>query len=348
MALFQRKKRKLGIDIGASSLKIVELSPKGDGYELHTFGSVELKRSIIRASGAELEQEIAEALVTLAKKVNVKSNIAVVALPSFSVFTAVVDLPALGDEDREFAIQSEARKYVPAPLEEVELDSKEVETIEFGDGSVGSRVLLVAAPRDYVNKFINVISKTDFKLEAVEIASFALVRSLLGSDVSTNAIIDIGASTTEISIVSNGSVYINYSVAKGGQDLTNVIQKSLNVDVTRAEQFKRDVDLSRMTEHFREPVPNAIQPVIDAIVLESKRVIESFNKQYGKKVEKVILTGGSSSIRGMEMYVNHKLKLPVVIGSPWSRIAVPEGYKKVTEEIAPSFGISAGLAMRQE
>ncbi|MFC1640483.1 type IV pilus assembly protein PilM [Patescibacteria group bacterium] len=349
MGLFGGKEQtsKLGVDIGASSLKVVELEPVNDRFQLKTFGSFPLRQSIIRASGADLEQEVAGAISQLAQQVQVTTKTAVTNLPGFSVFTSVIDFPELEEKDLQFAIEAEARKYVPAPLDEVVLDSKPIEDIDYGDGRRGKRMLLIAAPRDYVDKFVHIFEKTEFNLEALEISSFAHIRALIGNDPVSTIIVDIGAATTDIGAVSNGSLFENRSIDKGGQDITNIISQSLKIDVERAEQFKRDVDLSQLTQGFQQPVPNAIKPVIDSIVLEVKRVSDSFVNQYSRSVEKVILTGGSSTMRGLSDYIQTTLGYPVEIGNPWTRVDYPENYTKVLEDISPMFGIAAGLAIRE-
>lgn len=348
MSLFGRSKHtRLGVDIGASSIKIVELEKHGAQFELKTFGSYPLRQSIIRAAGANLEQDIAKTVSDLASKVNVKTKIAVSSLPGFAVFTSIIDLPELSDKDRSFAIQTEAAKYVPAPLEEVVLDWKEVENIDYGGGRIGKRILLIAAPRDYVDKFSHIFSATSFNLEALEIGSLALARALIG-DTPTNAVIvDMGATTTDVSVVSGGSLFVNRTVDRGGSDITNIIAQGMKIDVVRAEDFKRTLHLMQPNTST-QGVLEAIRPVIDSIFLEVQRVVNTFSGQYSRQVEKVILTGGSSGLGGLADYVQAIMRMPVEMGNPWLRIMPNPQYEKIMMDIAPTFATAVGLAMRQK
>ncbi len=344
------KHSRLGVDIGASSIKIVELEKHGGNFELKTFGSFPLQQSIIRAAGAQLEQNIAKTLSDLASKVNVKTKTAVSSLPGFAVFTSIVDLPELSEKDRAFAIQSEAAKYVPAPLEEVVLDWKEVEDIDYGGGRVGKRILLIAAPRDYVEKFSNIFSETSFTLDALEIGSFALARSLIREPQVNTVIVDMGSSTTDVSIVSGGALFVNRTIDKGGQDLTGIIARSMKIDVVRAEQFKHDMDLAVLATPggvSSAPMVGAIKPILDSIIYEVQRVVNTFNGQYSRQVERVILTGGASGLRNFGNYFQAVLKIPVEIGNPWLKVSYPKEYEKVLMDIAPSFATACGLAMRE-
>lgn len=348
MSLFGRSKHsRVGVDIGASSIKIVELEKRGSQFELKTFGSFPLKQSIIRAAGANLEQDIAKTISDLASKVNVKAKIAVSSLPGFAVFTSIIDLPELSEKDRSFAIQTEAAKYVPAPLEEVVLDWKELEDIDYGGGRIGKRILLIAAPRDYVDKFSHIFSATSFTLEALEIGSLALARSLI-PDAQTNAVIvDMGATTTDVSIMSMGSLFVNRTIDRGGSDLTKIISQSMKIDSVRAEDFKRTLHLMQPNP-ATQVVQDAIRPVVDSIALEVQRVVNTFTGQYSRQVEKMILTGGSSLLGGLAEYIQTVLGMPVEMGNPWLKVAPRPEYQKVMNDIAPSFGTAVGLAMRQK
>lgn len=346
MGLFGRSKHsRLGVDIGASSIKIVELEKRGGAYQLGTFGSYPLKQSIIRGAGPNLEQEIAQILSDLALKVNVKTKNAVSSLPGFAVFTSIVDLPELSEKDRSFAIQTEAAKYVPAPLEEVVLDWKELENIDYGGGRIGKRILLIAAPRDYVDKFSHIFSATSLNLEALEIGAFALSRSIIGERPANAVIVDMGATTTDVSIVSGGSLFVNRTIDRGGSDITNTIARSMNIDVVRAEDFKLDINLSAPNANT-QAVLGAIRPLVDSVFLEVQRLVNTFTGQYSRQMEKVVLTGGASLMQGLPAYAQNIMGMPVELGNPWLGITYPPEYEKTLSGIAPTFATAVGLAMR--
>ncbi len=347
MRFFKPKLRgQLGVDIGASNLKIVETTRDDHGYKLLTFGSVGLKQSVIRASGPKVEAEIADTLKNLAAQANVQTKKVVAGIPGFAVFTAIIDLPYLEDSEFDFAIQSEAKRYVPAPLNEVVLDWRKVEEIQIpGSKLPGTRILLTAASRDYVNKYISIFAKAGYELEALEIDSFAIARALLDPPQVTAMIIDMGSAATDINIFSNGSLFINRNVDRGGQSITAVVAQSLNVDLVRAEQFKRDLDLTNLAT-TEEALPKAIKPTIDIILSEVSRIHQAFNQRYLRSIEKVILTGGCSKLRGIDHYISEVLGMPVEVGNPFQKMTYPEQYVQTLIDIAPNFGVAAGLALR--
>lgn len=341
------KKRTLGVDIGATNLKIVELEHKGKSHELLTFGSVPLHQSIIRAAGEQQEQEVADVLSKLCKQIGVSTSHVIAGLPGFATFTALIELPLMPEKELSFAIEAEAHKYVPAPMDEVMLDSRYVDQITLADGTKKQRVLLIAAPKDYVNKFVRIFQKSNLTLDALEVTAFGLIRALVPKVSEVVCILDIGAVTTDINIVQNGSLLVNHSVQKGSGHLTDVVRKSMNVDASRAEQFKRDMDLMDLTKNFEQPIPRAIKPLVDVLISEIQHVMSDYERQSAGKVARILVTGGGSLMKGMDKYIEHVTQIPTIVPDPWQFVHYPEIHKKILQENASFYAVSIGLALHE-
>ncbi|MEK7203243.1 MAG: pilus assembly protein PilM, partial [Patescibacteria group bacterium] len=207
------------------------------------------------------------------------------------------------------------------------------------------KVLLIAAPRVLVKKYIDIFKLTRINLLSLETETFALIRALLGSDKSTIMTVELGAATTDLSIVSQSLPLLNLSIDIGGLTITKAIGNDLNIGLERAEQFKYDLGIN-LIESRDNIIPKTIIETISPIVNEIKYAIDLFQNKNNKKVEKIILSGGSALLINFADYLSKILDINVIIGNPWSCVSYPVNLKPIIEEIGPRFAIAIGLAMR--
>lgn len=342
MALFFSNKSYLGIDIGSSSIKIVELKQEMGTARLVTYGFSE--------SPAVLDQksvkEIAKIINEICDRSGVISHNAVSALPTFSVFSSIINLSGVNKKDIASAIQWEAKKVIPLPLEDMILDWRKID--EYGDkvdkGNI--RVLLTGAPRALVKKYIDIFKLSKINLLSLETEIFALTRALLGNDKSPILTVGMGAITTDLSIIDQGLPVLSRSIDIGGLTITKAISNNLNIGLERAEQFKYDLGIS-LTESQDDIIPKTITETISLIVNEIKYSLDLFQNKNNKKVEKIVLSGGSALLINFASYLSKILNINVIVGDPWSRVSYPSDLKPILEEIGPRFAVAIGLAMRE-
>lgn len=385
MALFGSASSYLGVDLGTSSIKMVELRAEKGRPRLVTYGFAEKQMDIIKSDSREAQARIVSSIKQIAKRSSVTTTRVVAALPSFAVFTSIISLPSMSKKDLVAAVRWEAKKFVPMPLEEMILDWKVLSGEAEGEKSPVPRisqpdnnskpeekgpeiqpgrmsvaqisgkksahfqVLLTAAPKNLVKRYIEIFKAADFQIASLETEAFALERSLIGNDPTVIMVVDIGAIATSISIIANGIPILNRSVDIGGNTITKAIANSLNIDLERAEQFKRDVGMT-----FGDPsagsqsqIPRTIEFIVSSIVNEIKFVINSYQNQSAKNIEKVILAGGSSFLPNLPSYLENLLGMRVFVGDPWARIVYPVELKPVLAELGPRFAVAIGLAMRE-
>lgn len=402
MELFSSPTSYLGVDIGTSSIKMVELENHKGQARLKTYGYANVAVNILRSSIDTNNEIIAKHINSIATKSNVQTKQVVAALPTFSVFNFIITLPPMSKKDLASAIKWEAKKFIPVPIEEMILDWKilnkkkvkgsktkidevikktevdvpeveeemgemlkigeeskikrkdktkdfvaktiEASTSEYKNSNSNYRILLTAAPKNLVARYIDIFKRAKLNLLSLETEAFALSRSLIGNDLSTIMVVDIGATAADICIIEEGVPILNRGIDTGGDTITKAITNSLNVNHDRAEQFKRDFGLSVTTGY--KNVPEVIQKSLNSIINEIKYVFELYQKQDEIKIDKVILTGGSAFLPNLPQYLSELLGLPVIIGDPWDRIIYPLDLKPVLEEIGPRMATSVGLAMR--
>ena len=342
--MFSRSRKILGVDLGSTSIKLVELSKKGRFPVLSTYGYIErpLEKSLrLTENAKDAIPKMVSLLKRLYKTSGASSYEVVTALPNFAVFNSTIIVPAMKTKELQAAIVWEAKKFIPLPIEDVILDWKIIETV-VTEGIQKYRILLTVAAKELVKKYMEVFGEADLKLLALETEAFALARSLIGKDPSPVMIVDASAISTDIIVVERGIPILNRSIDVGGVILTRAIANALGVDFKRADQFKRDVGMSGESK-----VPKLIETIIKPIVDEANYSLNLYQSQVKKTIEKIILSGGSAFLPNFDNYLAKTLNLKVIVGDPWARIAYPADLKPALEEVAPRFAVAIGLALRE-
>ena len=346
MSLFSSKKSHLGIDIGTASIKLVELERGSGGARLLTYGFTEDLKEIAKGEWQNDPKYTAKVINKIWKKSGATSRTAVAALPAFSVFSSVLNLANVDQKDLSSAVNWEAKKVIPLPLEEMVLDWKKIEPASGGKEEKNNiKVLLTGAPKALVKKYVNIFKEAQINLLSLETETFSLVRSLLGNDKSNIMVVEVGMSTTDISVVSHSIPMLSRSIDVGGLTITKAISNNLGVGIERAEQFKYDLGITAIKSE-EDIVPKSIVDTINPIINEIKYMMGLFESKNNGKVEKIILSGGSSLLPNFSNYLSKILNINVIIGNPWERVSYPVDLKPVLDELGPKLSVAIGLALR--
>ncbi|MFA5358967.1 MAG: type IV pilus assembly protein PilM [Patescibacteria group bacterium] len=350
MALFSKENSYLGVDIGAHNIKLVELEDQRGRPRLLTYGYTD---QIVSSDVPDLLENVDETVLIikeLIKKAKVKSKKVVAALPVSSIFSSVISLSNIkadSPKDLEDAIKWQAKKVIPMPLEEMILYHNVLKKAEEKvDGrALVQRFLLTAAPRNLVKIYLDIFKKAGLQIISLETESFALSRSLIGSDKSAVMVVDMGEATTNISVVRDGVPLLNRSIDTAGQSFTKIFSKNLGLDNLTAERFKRD--LSGLTAQSEIA---AIKELFDNLVHEINYCFNLYQQESNMidgKIEKIILTGGSALLPNLDKYLSQNLNVKAFLGDPWARIVYPQDLQPILDKIGPRLSIAIGLAMRE-
>ena len=347
MFLSSSEKSYLGVDVGASGVKIVELRKEGNKVRLVSYGVGELKNAQLDPNWQNENEKIARMIKEVWAKAGMGSQSAVAALPTYAVFSSVITLTNVDTKDTDSAVKWEAKKVIPLPLEEMVIDWVEIKD-EAGKATTGKnlKVLLTGAPRNLIEKYIAIFKAADFNLISLETETLSLVRSLVGNDQSSLGIVEIGTNTTDIFIAEKGIPVLSRSIDVGGLTITKAIAGSLNVSLDRAEQFKFDLGVSALESDASE-IPKTIIESITPIVNEIKYTLNLYQSKSGGNLEKVILSGGSALLINFTNYLSGLLNCKVIIGDPWARIYCPVDLMPKLKELGPRLAVAVGLAMRE-
>ncbi len=355
MSFFSKLMRKnvfLGVDIGTSSIKAVEVMYENQKTYLTNYGSVTLRNASIDAFSAP---SLSKAISALLGEMQVKANRVYVSLPSSNGLVALLEFPPMTGKELEQAIQFEAHKYIPADIEDVALSWEIVHHSEQKQ-SLGLslkkeskeekkeplEVLLVAALKNDVALLSSHFSKAQYEIHAIELESFSLARSLTTSESNDVLIVDIGHSICNFALVSKGVVRMSRNIDVGGKGITDTIADSMNVSPVKAESLKKGKE-----DLFNKKEMSITFASLDVVLGEANRMITSYEKKHGeKKVQKIILSGGTSSMVGLADFFQKKAERSTEKGNPWKNLVYEEQFTPFIQEMGNSFSVSIGLALR--
>lgn len=348
----------LGVDFGTQSIKAVELkSVKGKAHLVnYAWVNVTNVKEVPDAYDSDYAKRLSDALGELFAQMKPHIKNATVAIPSFNGLVMIVDFPRMSEKDVANAIKFESRKYIPASLDDVNvsweiLDEGEDEkrTAKKGESEENGKkekkkkqkatmkVLLVAAPKSEVQYYDGLFKDVDVKINSLELESFALARSVVGSAEGRFVLVDLGAKTTNIVLIDKGVVHVNRSVDIGGVNMTNAIMKSMNISREKA------VSLKESGENFFTGAAKIGFPSLNAVANEIKRVLAA---QKSDKIEALVLCGGGAKLVGLAEYLGKITGLTVTMGNPLSHIVHDEQKSGKIKELGGSFAVAIGLALR--
>jgi type IV pilus assembly protein PilM len=350
--LFSKPKGHLGVDIGTSNIKIVQLRPQSGKFILETYGLANVAYQLSNKESRSAIEHTAEILKKLVAQSQATTKKIVASLPNSVVFTSVIEMPKIPEEELRSAVESEAKKYVPLPLEEVALswipiqEKKKKVNLDTNLGSISkpantTKILLTAVPSAVIENYLKVFSLAGLEAVALEIEALALIRSLVGDSEDTALLVDIGAKNTSVNLVDSGYLKLSKNLGVGGDTITTSIAQSLNISFARAEQFKKDFGLTAAGQQL----PQVMRPVLDIIKNEAAQLVSLYESR-GDRIDKIILSGAGSKIPSLAKHFS-SLGKPVVLASPWSKVLYPEKLAPIIEPLGLSLAVAAGLAMRE-
>lgn len=352
--LKRKPKTFLGVDIGAGGIKVVEFEKYKSKPRLLTYGYSE--RGPEKVDDDILSnKKTGEVLAKICAKAKVKGNRAIAGLPISSVFSSIINVLTTTPKELKMAVELQAKKLLPYPLEEAVLDYKILGGEKKEDIKKSSRVLLTAAPKKLIDKYVEIFKTAKLELLYLETEAFGLIRSLIGKDNATIAILDIGATKTNILIVENGAPVVTRSINLGGLMISKALSEMMKVGILEAETLKRD---ARFTESEDSGIvlalPKSIELLLVPVINEIRYCFNLYFNENQKLengaaggVEKIILTGGTTLYPRLAEFFSRALNVKVFLGNPWARVLFPDDLKFDLDDLGSRFAVAVGMAMRE-
>ena len=348
----------VGVDIGASSIKLVELKKRGGKAVLETYSTLALGPYANLDVGAitNLSSELLiKALNDAFTQGTITTRNAALSIPASASLIFTVDLPGnLSEKDLPTVVPTEARKYIPVPVSEVTLDYWVIPHQQQGfyEESVGStpvqaktEVLAAAIHNDTLSKYREITQAAGVSADVFEIEAFSAIRSTFSHELSAVLLIDMGAAKTKLSVVEYGIVRTFHIVNKASADISTNIAKSLNIPFAKAEEIKRAVGITGTGAD--QAASDIAKLTVEYILSETETVVQNFERKYNKPVSKVILCGAGVLLPGFRERAQEVFKVEVFLGNPFDKVEVPQFVAGVLAETGPEFATALGLALRK-
>lgn len=361
----------LGIDIGSSSIKIIQLRKKAGQAILETYGELALGPysglEIGRATHLPADK-LAEALNDVLRESNATTKKCGIAIPLPSSMVSLIEMPAVPAAQLATMIPLEARKYIPVPVSEITLDwwvipqdDSQSGTVRanpsLGPGGLPSEVsslmpmsskidvLVVAIHNEAINKYQDIVRKAALDSSFFEIEIFSTMRAVLAEENSTVMIFDLGAASAKLYIVDRGIIRVSHTINRGSQDITLAMSHSLNVPIAEAENIKRSFGLDYKREGV--DVSGVMSATLNFIFSEANRVLLNFERRYNRSISNVILTGGGINLKGFYKMAETGFNAPIVVADPFSKLQAPAFLDPVLKGAGPEFAVAIGIALRK-
>lgn len=346
--LFSKKKELIGIDVGSTSIKLVQLRETKTGYEMDSLGIAPLPPEAIVDNTLMDSSAVADGIRSLVERLAArKVREAASSVSGNSVIIRKVQMPAATDEELESEILWESEQYIPFDIQDVNVD---FQILPQGDDDPSKmNVLLVASKKDIINDYQSVFAEAGLKLVVVDVDAFAMQNAFeMNYDVNPEevlALVNIGANMMNITVVKDGVSLFNRDVQMGGSLYTEEIQKKLGTSSDEAERMKVSAG-----PNSSESLLEAIGKINDTLSLEVRRSLDFYNSNALEgKISGLYLAGGGAKTLNLAETIGERLSLPVQIVNPFSKIKWDEKKfePEFIAEIAPIMCVAVGLAARR-
>ncbi|MEW5945507.1 MAG: type IV pilus assembly protein PilM [bacterium] len=355
-------KARIGVDIGTRYVKVAQLNPTSQGIQLQSYGISATPQGAVTDGILNNPEAVGEALQQIVKYFGIKERKAVCALPGRLVTIRTVNLPAgLSDREVKVATIGEVERFLQFPLDEMEYDYQVLGTQETGDRKQVS-VLFVASHKDSVQKRVESLRHGGLDSVEVDVEPFVLMRSVVEAGLfneqetfqQTIMLMEMGASSTGLSIIAGGSLRFTRIFAIGGDTFTHAIESGFDMSFLDAEKLKKEkavavVDEGAGVDGESREIHELIRSHLENLAMEVRRSIAYYTSKYrGEAVNRIILTGGGSLMKGIRKFFEDEIGIPVGYANPLANV-VYVGDREV-EELSPKvpyMGVAVGLSLRQ-
>jgi len=347
--LGKKKKSVVGLDIGSSALKAVELRPARNGFELLHIAHQNLQSDTIVDGHIIDLNHVSDSINRIWNEQNIRTDQVATSLSGHAVIVKKILLPSMSEEELDEQIHWEAEQYIPFDINDVNLYHEIV-----GHDASGQNmdVLLVACKRDKIAQFTQVISQAGKQPVVVDVDAFALQNAYEANYYpgpnQTVALLDIGASVMTINIVRGTTSIFTRDISAGGNQYTDLLQKELNLTFEQAETIKRGGTIEQQLPV--EQIEPALQSVSEMLALEIQRTLDFFRATAvdSPAIDRMLIAGGSSKVHQLAEYLSDKFQMPVEQFDSFRsiRFDAKKFDDEYLKELSPNMAVAVGLAVR--
>ena len=346
----------VGIDIGTSAVKIVQLKKAPSGPELVNYGMIPLPPDAMTDGAVGDSAVVADAIKELLKSKVIKPDRVFASISGQNVIMRLTKLPIMSPEELEQTVMIEAEQYVPYAIDEVSIAHSVLGTVDEGEEGGGKfSILLVVAQKDLVNSYIEVLKAAKATPEIVDVDTIAAVNALESSYMQTAssqeggevvAIIDAGARTTNISVLKAGVLMFTRNIPIAGNNITEMIRDVMHQEFEQAESIKVE-EADVMGDSASNEISEVVKTTVEELASEIRRSFDYFKAQSREPlIHRIILSGGSGNLNGFNTYLSNELGVDTYMGNPLEGISVIAPDTDELYDNLQQYTVAIGLAMR--
>jgi len=346
--VFKKKDHLVGLDIGSRTIKASEVAQTKDGRTLRKFGMVDIPAGAIEEGAIKSPEEVAEAIRQLMKGYGIREQNVAISIGGYSVIVKKINVQTMTEDQLQETIQFEAEQYIPFDISDVNLDFQILGENEQNANQMN--VLLVAAKKDMVNDYVNLVNMSNLNPVTIDVDAFALQNIYEHSyDISNDnvALIDIGAGKTSLNILKGNSSVFMRDVSLGCSQINQNIMSLINCNFDEAEELKHSEQSDRIS---RSDLNDIISSVVSDWCTEIKRAIDFFYSTYpDDQIKRIVLSGGGANIKEFRQMLAVETSAEVETINPFKNIAITDDRLDTAylERIAPQAAICMGLSLRR-
>lgn len=336
----------IGLDIGSHAIKMCELKLTDKGYTVVNLGSTILPEGVVEDGSLQDSEAVGKAISELLANLKIKHKKVAISISGYSVIVKKIHLEVMEEKQLEEYITAEAEQYIPFDIDDVYLDFQDLKTNT--EGSSHTDVMLVAAKKEVIDEFLDMLQGLGLQPVVVDVDGFAL-ENIYETNYPQNenvALVDIGASKMNINIITNGMSVVAKDVGIGSRQLTEQIADTFDITMEEAETLK--IGLSP-AEEKQEQIAKIFSSTCTQWVLEIKKSIDLYHSNPANKhLDKVVLSGGGAKVAGLTEFLERETHVPVEIINPFAKMhANPKQIDmEYLNTVGPEMAIATGLAIR--
>lgn len=319
--LFYKQKSLFAVDIGSSTVKVVQLRNEHGKPRLVGYGYVDIDPKTINGGEIIDIKAVSSALKPLIDNIvigKLTTNRLVAPIPTSHVFLRLLELKDVANDDLDAAVDLEAQQYVPLPVDKIYVEYSVLDKIEDK-----TRVLMVATPKKIVHSYMELFDGLNLEVAGFEPSLLSLVRTVNSSlpGQSPKVIVDLGSESSDLAIY-DGSIRLTSTTANGGDHITDVIVNTLGVDKKKANEIKFRHGISK--SKWQEQLAPALSPILSSLASEVQKMLRYYHEQNDtdKGISEIVLVGGGANLPGLSDFLTHLTGLKVVTCDPWNNIKV--------------------------
>jgi type IV pilus assembly protein PilM len=349
--VFRRAKSLVGLDIGSSAVKAVELKASGKSYKVVGFGAEPIPPDSI-VDGAIIDAaSVADAIKRLFDSRKLHTREVAASLSGNAVIVKKITLPVMTEAELAESIYWEAEQYIPFDIQDVNLD---YQILDPGDAAAGKStmdVLLVAAKKEKIADYTGVIAQAGLSPVVMDVDAFALQNAFEANygiqPGEVVVLLNAGASATNINILLGDQSVFTRDISIGGNAYTEALQKDLNLPFDQADQLKRGHTVDGVTFDDARPVLRAVS---ENVMLEIQKTFDFFKATAASdRIDRIVVSGGASRAEGFLELLTERFAAPVELFDPFKQVAFDAKRFQVEalDEVAPTAAVALGLALRR-